>query len=62
MLDRINALKAEIEALQASDTNEVEALRLKYLSKKGAVNALMADLPKCPRRPKEKRRRGHQRT
>jgi phenylalanyl-tRNA synthetase alpha chain len=48
MLDRINALKAEIEALQASDTNEVEALRLKYLSKKGAVNALMADFRNVP--------------
>ena len=48
MLDRINALKAEIEALQASDTNEVGALRLKYLSKKGAVNALMADFRNVP--------------
>ncbi len=48
MLDRINALKAEIEAPQASDTNEVEALRLKYLSKKGAVNALMADFRNVP--------------
>ena len=48
MLDRINALKAEIEALQASDTNEVETLRLKYLSKKGAVNALMADFRNVP--------------
>ncbi len=48
MLDRINALKAEIEALQASDTNEIEALRLKYLSKKGAVNALMADFRNVP--------------
>ncbi len=48
MLDRINALKAEIEALQASDTNEVEALRLKYLSTKGAVNALMADFRNVP--------------
>lgn len=43
MLDRINALKAEISALQASTPEEVEALRIKYLSKKGAVNALMAD-------------------
>lgn len=48
MLDQINALKAEIEALQAKDANEVEALRLKYLSKKGAVNALMADFRNVP--------------
>lgn len=43
MLDRINALKAEIESLQASSAEAVEALRLKYLSKKGEVNQLMAD-------------------
>ena len=43
MLDKINALKIEIEGLQARNAEEVEALRLKYLSKKGAVNTLMAD-------------------
>ncbi len=43
MLDKINVLKAEVEALQASSAEEVEALRLKYLSKKGAVSQLMAD-------------------
>ena len=48
MLDRINALKAEISALQASTPEEVEALRIKYLSKKGAVNALMADFRSVP--------------
>lgn len=48
MLDRINALKVEISALQASTPEEVEALRIKYLSKKGAVNALMADFRNVP--------------
>lgn len=48
MLDRINALKVEISALQASTPEEVEALRIKYLSKKGAVNALMADFRSVP--------------
>jgi phenylalanyl-tRNA synthetase alpha chain len=43
MLDKINALKAEISALHASNAEAVEELRLKYLSKKGAVNQLMAD-------------------
>ena len=43
MLDKINVLKAEVDALQASSAEEVEALRLKYLSKKGAVSQLMAD-------------------
>lgn len=43
MLQKINALKAEIEALEASTPQEVEALRIKYLSKKGAVSLLMND-------------------
>lgn len=33
----------EIATLQASNADEVEALRIKYLSKKGVINALMAD-------------------
>ena len=41
MIDKINQLKAEIEALEAANVQEVEALRIKYLSKKGAVSALM---------------------
>lgn len=53
MLDQINALKAEIESLQATDANEVEALRLKYLSKKGAVNTLMADFRNVPAEQKK---------
>ena len=48
MLDKINALKTEVEALQASSAEEVEALRLKYLSKKGAVSQLMADFRNVP--------------
>ena len=43
MTDKINKLKAEIEALEAKTHQEVEALRIKYLSKKGAVSELMAD-------------------
>ena len=48
MLDKINALKTEVEALQASSAEEVEALRLKYLSKKAAVSQLMADFRNVP--------------
>ena len=48
MLDKINALKAEISELKASNAEAVEALRLKYLSKKGAVNQLMADFRNVP--------------
>lgn len=48
MLDKIAGLKVEIEALSASTPDEVEALRIKYLSKKGAVTALMADFRNVP--------------
>lgn len=43
MIDKINSLKAEISAAVASSADEVEQLRLKYLSKKGAISQLMAD-------------------
>ena len=48
MIDKINQLKAEIEALTASNLDEVEALRIKYLSKKGAITALMQDFRTVP--------------
>ncbi len=48
MLDKINSLKAEIEGLTASNAEEVEALRIKYLSKKGEVPALMNDFRSVP--------------
>lgn len=48
MIDKINQLKAEIEAASASSMEEVEALRIKYLSKKGAVTALMQDFRTVP--------------
>ena len=43
MIEKINQLLSEIETLQISNLDELEALRLKYLSKKGPINALMAD-------------------
>lgn len=43
MLEKIKALKAEIEQLTASDAAEVETLRIKYLSKKGLILALFND-------------------
>ncbi len=43
MLDKIKALKEEITAVTASSIPEVEELRIKYLSKKGAISLLMAD-------------------
>ena len=43
MIAKINQLLEEVEALKATNAEELEALRIKYLSKKGAMNDLMAD-------------------
>ena len=48
MKERINALRAEIAGVTAATADDVEALRIKYLSKKGAVNALMNDFRSVP--------------
>ena len=42
MTERINALLSEVESLAAADEKELEALRIKYLGKKGLLNDLMA--------------------
>lgn len=56
MLDTIKRLKEEIGALTASDLNEVEALRIKYLSKKGEITSLFNDFRNVP--PEQKREVG----
>ena len=43
MLDKINALLQEVEQMKAANAEELEALRIKYLSKKGEISALMND-------------------
>lgn len=43
MIDKINNLLAEIDNLKASNAEEIEALRIKYLSKKGEISNLMND-------------------
>lgn len=48
MLQKIAQLHAEIETLTATDAEAVEALRIKYLSKKGLVSALMNDFRNVP--------------
>ena len=48
MIEKINALKNEINALVASSAEEVEQLRIKYLSKKGLVSALFNDFRTVP--------------
>ena len=43
MIDKINQLLSEIDSLKANKAEEIEALRIKYLSKKGEVSLLMND-------------------
>ncbi|MDR3118663.1 MAG: phenylalanine--tRNA ligase subunit alpha [Mediterranea sp.] len=43
MTTKIEQLLQEVKAATAASADELEALRIKYLGKKGAINALMAD-------------------
>jgi phenylalanyl-tRNA synthetase alpha chain len=43
LLEKIEALLKKVNNLSAQNAEEIEQLRLKYLSKKGEINALMAD-------------------
>ncbi len=43
MIDQIKSLNEEVAHLSASSLEEVENLRIKYLSKKGILNQLMAE-------------------
>ena len=43
MLEKIEKLTQEIKSLHAKNAEELEALRIKYLSRKGELQALMAD-------------------
>lgn len=48
ILEKIEQLLNEVKGISASNAGEIEALRLKYLSKKGEINALMADFRNVP--------------
>jgi phenylalanyl-tRNA synthetase alpha chain len=48
LLDKIDELLKEVETLSAKNAEEVEQLRLKYLSKKGEITALMNDFRNVP--------------
>ncbi len=52
MLEKIGKLLEEIKSLKAASLDEIEAYRIKYLSKKGAINALMADFRNVPQEEK----------
>ncbi len=43
ILEKIESLLKEVKEMKASNAEDIEALRLKYLSKKGEINAVMAD-------------------
>ena len=53
LLEQIEALINEVSTLTASNAEEVEALRLKYLSKKGSINALMGEFRSVPKEQKK---------
>ena len=53
MISKIESLMAEVENLSANSAEELEALRIKYLSKKGAINDLMADFRNVPAEQKK---------
>ena len=56
MIEKIDALLIEIEQLTASNAEELNALRIKYLSKKGLISGLMDDFRSVP--PEQKREIG----
>ena len=53
ILEQIEQLLNEVKALEAKNAEDIEALRLKYLSKKGEINALMADFRNVPAEEKK---------
>ena len=48
MIEKIGSLLEEVKTLQAADAKEVEALRIRYLGKKGIVNDLMSEFHNVP--------------
>ena len=43
MIEKIQRIKAEIEALKISKSEDLENIRIKYLSKKGEISQLFND-------------------
>ena len=48
MLEKIEALLAEVAQLTATSLDDVEKLRIKYISKKGLIPSLMNDFRSVP--------------
>ena len=53
MLDKIAQLLAEVDTLKAKSAEEVEVLRIKYLSKKGEITSLMNQFRDVPAEQKK---------
>ena len=53
MRDRIIKLLSEIDNLKANNPEEYEALRIKYLSKKGVISSLMSEFRDVPSEQKK---------
>lgn len=43
MIDKINKLLSELESVKAANADDIEKIRIKYLSKKGEISSLMND-------------------
>ncbi len=54
MIEKIEALLSEIEHLTVSTGDELEAARIKYLSKKGIISTLMDDFRTVPAEQKRR--------
>ena len=54
MIDKIKSLLQEVEKIKAANAEELEALRIKYLSKKGEISMLMNDFRNVPAEQKRK--------
>ena len=53
LLDKIDDLLKEVSQLSAKNAEDVEKLRIKYLSKKGEISELMDEFQRTRRRSSE---------
>ncbi len=53
MIAKIAKLLEEVQVIQARSEEEIEALRIKYLSKKGIINSLMTEFREVPAEQKK---------
>ena len=56
MIAKINELLQEVEALKAANAEELEVLRIKYLSKERSDQRLDGRFPQCGCRTEERSR------